>query len=165
METMLKSALAGTGSDMRISPRFSSRLYAEVRAASVDTSALGQFAPSTGRNTGSLPWVDWNRCCRFGGVMVHPSATSWQLAQLRPFVPRLWKNGFERSTGPTASVLKMPLGSGNGIRFGRWNPATALNENPATSNPATASKTRYRLIATCSLVRPVSKSAQLGPGS
>ena len=31
METMLKSALAGTGNDMRISPLFSSRLYAEVR--------------------------------------------------------------------------------------------------------------------------------------
>src|SRR6266852_8473466 len=111
METMLNSALAGTGSVMRISPLFSSRLYAEERASTVDTSALGQLAPSTGRNTGSLPWLIWNRCCRCGGVMLHPSLASWQLAQVRSFVPSLLKNGFESSIGLKLNVLKMPLGS------------------------------------------------------
>lgn len=70
---MLNSAFAGMGNVMRINPLFSSRLYAVVLASSVETSALGQLAPSIGRKIGSVPCVDWNRCCRFTGVMLHPS--------------------------------------------------------------------------------------------
>src|SRR6185369_10511849 len=45
-------------------------------------------------------------------------------------------------------VRKMLLGSRNGIRFGRRNPAKALSVNPANNNPPTTNKTRFRLIAT-----------------
>jgi hypothetical protein len=54
---IVKSAVLGTAKETRISPFVSSRLYAERRAAKVETSALGQFAPSTVRKIGSVPPV------------------------------------------------------------------------------------------------------------
>src|SRR4051812_29640077 len=108
---MLNSAPAGTGSVIRISPEFSSRLYAEDLAACVETSALGQFAPSSARNIGSLPWEAWNFCCKWEGVTLHPSATSWQLPQVRLFVPKTLKNGFVFLIGGWLIVLTVPLES------------------------------------------------------
>src|SRR6266567_9445664 len=97
---MLNAALAGIGSEMRIKPLFSSWLYAVWRASNVDTSSLGQLAPSTGWNTGSRPSVELKRARRSGGVILQASREMWQLPHVRPFVPRLWKNGLDWSIPP-----------------------------------------------------------------
>jgi len=59
----------------------------------VDTSASGEFEPSTVRNSGSVPALRAKRVCTLRGVMVQPAPASWQLEQLRPLLPRLWKKG------------------------------------------------------------------------
>src|SRR5581483_1475481 len=94
------SALGGTGIEMRSRALLSSWLYAARRACMVEKSPVGQFAPSTGRNTGSVPCVTAKRICTSCGVMVHASVGMWQVTQDRPFVPRLLKNGFLRSIFP-----------------------------------------------------------------
>src|SRR4051812_44091773 len=59
----------------------------------VETSAVGQTAPSFGRKTGSVPLVRVKRACKLAGVMLNASDAAWQEAQVRPLVPRLWKKG------------------------------------------------------------------------
>ena len=79
---------------MRIRPFVSSRLYARRRSRNVDTSAPSQFDPSLVRKIGSRPSVSSNRSRSSSGVIVHACAGRWQVKQVRPFVPRSWKNGF-----------------------------------------------------------------------
>ena len=51
--------------------------------------------------------------------MVQPSAWMWQLEQLRPFAPRLWKNGPWRSMTPALlKVAAKPLSLALGTRLG-----------------------------------------------
>src|SRR5262245_2761228 len=66
-------AFDGIGNAMRMSPFLSSRSYARRRAFSVDTSALGQVAPSLRRKIGSKPSVFWKRLRMLAGVTVQPS--------------------------------------------------------------------------------------------
>src|ERR687885_765187 len=111
---------------MRITPLVSSMLYAARRASAVETSALGEFAPSLGRKSGSRPLVALKRARTAAGVMVHPTCRSWHVAQVRPFVPRDWKNGLVVSIEPlVVKVWNVPLASGMGCRFGSF-PAAAL---------------------------------------
>jgi hypothetical protein len=115
-----KSAVAGTGNEIRIRPLLSKRLYAAFRAAKVETSALGQLDPSTVRKIGSVPLVELKRVCTSSGEIVQAFDETWQLLQVRPFVPRLWKNGVVTSIGPEVLyVLSVPLPFGLVIGFGR----------------------------------------------
>ena len=91
----------GMGRPIRITPLLSSMLNACCRAATVETSAFGEFEPSTVRKMGSSPRVCRNRVRNSAGVIVQADDATWQDAQDLPFVPRLWKNGFERSSGFT----------------------------------------------------------------
>src|SRR5882672_9759360 len=96
-----------------------SMLYALRRARIVDTSAVGEFDPSLVRKIGSVPAVRMNRACTPRGVMVQPSACTWHDAQLRPLVPRLWKNGPLRSIAPARlKVAAKPASFNAGSRFG-----------------------------------------------
>jgi len=56
---------------------------------------LGQFAPSTGANSGSLPPVAayTSRAC--SALIPMAFAVWWQVKQVRPFVPRGWKKALE----------------------------------------------------------------------
>src|SRR5260370_21158166 len=52
--------------------------------------------------------------------MLQPSLCRWHVAQVRPLVPRLWKNAEVESIWPLASVVKVctsPLGSGSGAKL------------------------------------------------
>src|SRR5262249_10127130 len=89
----LNPAPAGIGNPMRITPLFKSMLYAARRAATVDTSASGEFDPSLVRKIGSRPCVFANRSLTSLGEIVQAVEGTWQLTQERPFVPRLKKNG------------------------------------------------------------------------
>src|SRR5690348_11509611 len=94
------SAFAGTGSSTRTQPVRRSGLEATRRAATLETSASGQLAPSFGRKIGSMP-RDWSkRSRRLRGVTLQLSEGWWQETQLRPFVPNDSKNGFVVSSGP-----------------------------------------------------------------
>src|SRR5215470_1316838 len=104
---------------MRMRALLRSMLYAARRARGVDTSAVGEFDPSLVRKIGSVPAVRKKRTCTPGGVMVHPSDCTWHEAQLRPFVPKLWKNGPLRSMAPARlNVAANPLSLIDGRRFG-----------------------------------------------
>ena len=84
-----------------MSPLLSSRLYAFFIAAGVDTSASGQVAPSTGRNSGSVPWLASKRARICTGVIVHPALGSWQVTHERPLVPIGLKKGLSAVKGPS----------------------------------------------------------------
>src|SRR6266581_3266020 len=58
----------------------------------------------------------------------------------------------------------MPLGSRKGSRLGRRKPAKALRVNPATNNPPTTNKTRFRLIATWLLGPHISLDTHVSHG-
>jgi hypothetical protein len=49
-----------------------------------------------------VPFVAWNRALISGGEIVHAWEETWQVLQVRPFVPRLRKKGLEMSIGPAA---------------------------------------------------------------
>src|SRR5688500_18906023 len=104
------SAPAGIGSPTRMFPLLSTMLYALRRAARVETSALGEFAPSFNRKIGSRPLVLLKRSCTSAGEIVHPVFATWQETHDRPFVPRLWKNGLFVSMDLPSSVIvrRMP---------------------------------------------------------
>src|SRR6185295_13143 len=69
---------------------------------------------------GSRPLVSSNRSATCVADTDQASLAWWQLAQLRPFVPRLWKNGPVRSTFPVElKLFRMPVELGKGKRFGR----------------------------------------------
>ena len=70
------------------------------RALTVETLASGEFEPSLVRKMGSVPFVRLNRACTPAGVMVQASSARWQVPQLRPLVPRFWKNSFLKSIDP-----------------------------------------------------------------
>src|SRR5215471_10892369 len=93
------------GRPTRIRPLSNSMLYAFRRAATVETSASGEFDPSFVRKIGSRPLVTANRNRTSAGEIVHPVAGTWQETQARPFVPRLLKNGFLKSSGRPSSVI------------------------------------------------------------
>src|SRR5262249_51936593 len=101
-------------------PLLSSRPYAVRRLSRVDTSALGFVAPSTGRNRGSRPH-DWSkRFCTFAALIAKPSSGAWQDPQVRPFVPRDWKNGFFVSRSAPSRVEYVawwPFAFLNGCKF------------------------------------------------
>src|SRR5207237_9616033 len=61
--------------------------------------------PTLVRKLGSIPPDASNRFWTSAGVIVQPAAATWQEAQDRPFVPRLWKNGLEKSGGLPSSVI------------------------------------------------------------
>src|SRR5678815_70392 len=66
--------------------------------------------------------------------MDQASLAWWQVAQLRPFEPRLWKNGPVRSTFPVVlKVSRTPVELGNGKRFVR-KPLSAITTVAAPSN-------------------------------
>src|SRR4051812_12419555 len=101
-------------------------LYACRRLALVDTSALGEFAPSLGRNTAASPSpssytppsVSSNVSCSCLGVIVQPVVGTWQLTQRRPLLPRSWKNSFSRSMKPRElTVVNTPVASCTGTLF------------------------------------------------
>src|SRR5262245_34698872 len=88
-------------------------LYAARRDANVETSALGEFAPSLRRNTGSAPLLLSNRSCRLSGPIDQPFAGSWHVKQVRPLVPRLCVNVAVRFVKPlTLYVRAMPSSFG-----------------------------------------------------
>lgn len=61
-------------------------------AASVDTSAFGEFEPSTVRKIGSVPLVASNRAWTPAGVIDQPWSISWQVKHARSLLPSTWKN-------------------------------------------------------------------------
>src|SRR6266850_5380613 len=110
MAETVNSALAGTGRAMRITPRLRTRVVAAWRALRVDMSSVGQLLPSTARNTGSMPSLASKRACTCPADIDQPWSTRWQLLQLRPLVPRLWKNAVLVSIGPLfETVCSCPL--------------------------------------------------------
>ncbi len=123
------------GRPIRITPLLSSMLNAFFRAASVETSAFGEFEPSTVRKMGSSPRVAWNRSCNSEGVIVQADDATWHEAQDLPLVPRLWKNGFERSSGLPSIVIvrSTPDGFRVSITLG-W----PLASGPEANDRATA---------------------------
>ncbi len=58
---------------MRIKPLLRSMLYPRRRASSVESSMLGEFAPSFFRKIGSSPSLTLNLSCTCRGVMVQAS--------------------------------------------------------------------------------------------
>src|SRR5262249_36402286 len=111
----------------RISPLVSSMLYALRRAASVETSALGEFEPSLVLKMAESPSASGiapprlrsKVACTCGGVIVQPALGRWQLTQRRPFAPRSWKNSLPRSIAPVVlTVAANPEGFGNGRPLG-----------------------------------------------
>ncbi len=101
---------------MRIRPFSSTRLWPERSPRFT----LGQFAPSTPANRGSWPRVESKRRRMSGGEMLMAWLATWQVAQLRPFVPRLWKNALRVSILPLALyVATIPAGSTKGSRLNR----------------------------------------------
>src|SRR3954453_14738440 len=107
----------------RISPWFSSRLCPAAPSAGVTE---GQFAPSTGANNGSAPPVLANTARAASALRPKAFAWKWQLAQLRPLVPKLRKNALPRSILPV--VLTVPI----------W-PVGLGDRNPSAVFPAAAS--------------------------
>jgi hypothetical protein len=66
---------------------------------------------------GSVPLVALNRACTSSGEIVHAVEETWQLLQVRPFVPRFWKNGLVTSIAPF--VLYVPsVPDGSVVRSG-----------------------------------------------
>ncbi len=128
--TSANSAPAGTGKPIRITPLLSNMLNACFRAWTVETSAFGEFEPSTVRKMGSSPAVNANRSWTSGGVIVQADEVTWQEEQDLPLVPRLWKNGFDRSSGLPSSVMvrSTPDGSRVSIVFG-WPLASVAEAN------------------------------------
>src|SRR3954470_13605347 len=88
----------------RMSPLFSSMLYAARRAATVETSARGELEPSLVRKIGSSPPVRAKRTFTSAGEIDQPVLGTWQEMQERPLVPRLLKNGLRRSGADPSSV-------------------------------------------------------------
>src|SRR5215469_6055474 len=90
-----------------------------------------QLEPSFVRKIGSSPWVSTNRCWTLAAATDIPSLGWWQVAQERPLVPRLWKNGPVRSIPPPAVlwVSDAPVGFAKNVPLG-------MNESPV--NPAAA---------------------------
>jgi len=78
METMLKSALTGTGTTCGSTP-CSQQAVRNVSGLQRDTSGLGQLHVDRA-NTGSLPWVIWTAPARCGGVcsIPHWHHDSWR---------------------------------------------------------------------------------------
>src|SRR5438876_510286 len=73
--------------------------------------------------------------------MVHPAAATWQVAQLRPLVPRFWKNGLLVSTGallPLTMVRCVPVGL----------LIESVDSAPAASSPTALSSSSAQLTAT-----------------
>src|SRR5687768_5583236 len=101
----MNSDVGFTGRPTRMRSRERSRLYAARRAATVETSALGEFAASCGRKTGSRPSVASKRARRPAGVIVQPSPARWHETHVRPFVPSDRKYGFAVSTAPVLDAV------------------------------------------------------------
>ena len=120
----------------RMTARESNIAYAVRRAATVDTSAVGDTEPSFVRNTGSLPPVASNRAWISAGVIVQPSLPTWQVAHDRPFVPSDAKNG---SFGFGAGPVKKVFGPGFGIGGG---PAFEMSSMPAVPSTSVTHPTR-----------------------
>src|SRR5262245_16920401 len=105
-------------------------------------STTSQLEPSFVRKIGSSPAELSNRFATCSAETVQPSPGWWQVEQLRPLVPRLWKNGPVRSTWPVAlKVLRTPMALGKGKRFGR-NCGGAAATPPATNTRALNSHIR-----------------------
>ena len=100
---MVYSAPAGTVSPTRMRPWFNSRLCPAAPSAAVTD---GQLAPSNGANRGSLPPVAANTARAASALRPNALAWKWQLPQVRPLVPKLWKNALPRSIVP--AVLTVP---------------------------------------------------------
>jgi len=82
-------------------------LYALRRALSVETTALGEFEPSTLRKMGSSPFVTSNRACTSIGVIVQADDAKWQELQDLPLVPRRRKNGVDVSSAfPSIAIVR-----------------------------------------------------------
>src|SRR5437867_12031875 len=87
-------------------PFVRSMLYAARLAATVETSASGEFEPSLVRKIGSLPRVASNRSCRPAGVTVMLFSGWWHVTQRRPFTPRSRKKGLSvATTGKPAPLI------------------------------------------------------------
>src|SRR5262245_23139166 len=99
----------------RIRPFFNSMLYAARRAATVETFACGEFDPSLVRKMGSIPRVFSNRARTSWGEIAQPVEGTWHETHDLPFVPRLWKNGFEKSSGRPSSVIVRSTPDGFGV--------------------------------------------------
>jgi hypothetical protein len=71
------------------------------------------------RKIGSSPAVNANRSWSSDGVIVQADEATWQEEQDLPLVPRLWKNGFDRSSRLPSIVMvrSTPDGSGVSILF------------------------------------------------
>src|SRR5258708_4992396 len=113
MVVKVNSALAGIPMPMRKTPFWSSIDEAACRALKVEILALGEFVPSVGAKSGSRPWVAFITAETWAGVIDQPSDWMWQVAQVRPLVPRFWKKApvvtmlpvvLKVSTCPVASV-------------------------------------------------------------
>src|SRR5438067_6100402 len=77
---------------------------------------------------GSVPPVALKRACTSAGEMVQALEDTWQELQVRPFVPRFWKNALLTSIRPLAlyvprTPLASSVNSGLGTRFWANSPA------------------------------------------
>src|SRR3954468_21000930 len=145
MLTMVNSAVAGVLTETRMSPRSSRRLYAARRAATVETSALGQLAPSLVRKMGSVPLVALKRACTPAGVTVQASEETWQELQVRPLVPSSWKNGLEMSMPPVVvKVPRVPVASCVVSGFAILLPAEVLSESRASDRATSKARVSTR---------------------
>src|SRR5215510_4864679 len=119
-------------------------LYAWRRLALVDTSALGEFAPSLVRNTDDRPRpssnlppsVSSNVALSCLGVIVQPAVGTWQATQRRPLPPRSWKNSLFRSMKPCElTEVYAPLSSRTSTLL-----ASRLLSSPSQRRATTSSK-------------------------
>jgi hypothetical protein len=61
---------------------------------------VGAFEPSLIRKSGSVPLVALKMALMRAVEMPRPSSSLWQLLQVRPLMPRFWKNGLAVSMLP-----------------------------------------------------------------
>src|ERR1700680_1630330 len=124
---MVNCALAGRGSPTRMSPFRRMRLC----PAGSPCCTFGQLAPSTEANTGSAPRVSRKRRRTPAALMLNAWVAMWQEPQLRPFVPRLWKNALSGFVRPLRlTVARTPLGSADASKPTRpaaWLPGGSAN--------------------------------------
>src|SRR5260370_5476303 len=91
-----KSALGGTPMRERMTPN-GSRWLNDCRRNETDeiweNPPVGAFEPSLIRKIGSSPFVALKMALMRAVEMPSPSSSLWQLLQVRPLMPRFWKNG------------------------------------------------------------------------
>ena len=111
----LNCAFAGSSTATRINPLLITRLC-PMGPPGV---AVGQLAPSTAANSGSVPLLLVNKACVLAALIDIPWLSSWQVAHARALAPRGWKKTPLGSTLPVVlSVATVPVGVVKGCKLG-----------------------------------------------